>query len=376
MGLGISLAMIVKNEEKNLACCLEHAKPLVDEVVVVDTGSTDHTREIAVAAGAKCLIFEWSDDFAAARNAALKNVVNPHVLVLDADERFSVQDRDELLADFQEAIGTGLALNFTERNYTLDACCVGFMANRGEYPNDEGGLGWFATPSTRFFPASTKYAGVIHECPIVAVTVGKSTVPIHHFGKLDRSRQETKAWYYNLGLQKLKEHGDGFEIRKELGTQAARNGMISEALEHWLKAAEFKPESGVAFVNICSICLRLKMYPEALAAAMTAAKLEPSDPAALHNLALSQFYAGNGAAAFAILKRLLGRDASNIQATITLGLLQVAAMGRKDDVLERIRMSFGVTKATYAEFCDCLDSAGQSSFAVAIRSLAGIEHGR
>lgn len=82
----ISLCTIVKNEEHTLPQCLESAKDLVDEMIVIDTGSTDRTVEIAEQLGAKVYHFEWCDDFASARNEAFKYVRGEWILVLDADE--------------------------------------------------------------------------------------------------------------------------------------------------------------------------------------------------------------------------------------------------------------------------------------------------
>lgn len=84
--MSVSLCMIVKDEESNLADCLESVREFVDEMVVLDTGSGDRTIEIAQSAGAKVHSFEWCDDFAAARNAALNYIETDWVLVLDADE--------------------------------------------------------------------------------------------------------------------------------------------------------------------------------------------------------------------------------------------------------------------------------------------------
>ena len=82
----ISLTMIVKNEESNLPRVLASARGLADELVVVDTGSTDRTVEIARAHGAKDFSFEWIDDFSAARNYALERATGDWVLILDGDD--------------------------------------------------------------------------------------------------------------------------------------------------------------------------------------------------------------------------------------------------------------------------------------------------
>ena len=87
--MNLSFCMIVKNEEENLAQCLQSVRGVVDEMVVLDTGSTDKTAEIAKDLGAQVYYFDWCDDFAAARNFALKYVTGDWILVLDADERLT-----------------------------------------------------------------------------------------------------------------------------------------------------------------------------------------------------------------------------------------------------------------------------------------------
>lgn len=84
--MDLSLCMIVKNEESSLPQTLNSVKGIVDEMVILDTGSTDRTVEIAKAVGARVEYFEWCNDFAAARNEALKYAQGKWVLVLDADE--------------------------------------------------------------------------------------------------------------------------------------------------------------------------------------------------------------------------------------------------------------------------------------------------
>ncbi|MEM8710497.1 MAG: glycosyltransferase family 2 protein [Planctomycetota bacterium] len=85
----LSLCMIAKNEERFLAECLRSVRGIAAESIVVDTGSTDRTRQIAAEAGARVLEFPWCDDFAAARNVGLEAATGSHILVLDADERLA-----------------------------------------------------------------------------------------------------------------------------------------------------------------------------------------------------------------------------------------------------------------------------------------------
>ncbi|MGM3306299.1 glycosyltransferase [Anabaena sp. WFMT] len=96
----LSLCMIVKNEENNLPKCLQSAKNVADEIVVLDTGSTDKTPQIAAQFGAKVHYFQWCNDFSAARNEALKYVTGDWILVLDADESLT----PEIAPYLQEAI--------------------------------------------------------------------------------------------------------------------------------------------------------------------------------------------------------------------------------------------------------------------------------
>src|SRR5204863_5400745 len=82
----LSLCMIVKNEERFLRNCLESVKDIVDEMVIVDTGSTDSTLDIAREYGAKVIPHVWKDDFSEARNVSLDHATGDWALWLDADE--------------------------------------------------------------------------------------------------------------------------------------------------------------------------------------------------------------------------------------------------------------------------------------------------
>lgn len=93
----ISLCMIVKNEDKVLGRCLDSVKEVVDEIVIVDTGSTDNTKTIAGNYTDKIYNFVWIDDFAAARNFSFSHATEDYILWLDADDVIEEKEQEKFL---------------------------------------------------------------------------------------------------------------------------------------------------------------------------------------------------------------------------------------------------------------------------------------
>lgn len=90
----ISLCMIVKNEEKILARCLDSIADLMDEIIIVDTGSTDGTKEIAARYTDKIYDFTWIDDFSAARNFSFSKATQEYIYTADADEVVNAENHE------------------------------------------------------------------------------------------------------------------------------------------------------------------------------------------------------------------------------------------------------------------------------------------
>lgn len=96
--VSVSLCMIVKNEEDVLKRCLDSVSGLVDEIIIVDTGSADNTKEIAACFTHQIFDFPWQDDFAAARNEAFSHAAMDYCMWLDADDVLLEEDREAFLA--------------------------------------------------------------------------------------------------------------------------------------------------------------------------------------------------------------------------------------------------------------------------------------
>ena len=92
----ISLCMIVKNEEKVLARCLDTVADLVEEIIIVDTGSDDRTKEIAARYTDKIYDFVWINDFSAARNFAFSKATQEYIYSADADEVLDESNRQRI----------------------------------------------------------------------------------------------------------------------------------------------------------------------------------------------------------------------------------------------------------------------------------------
>ena len=122
--------MIVRNEEKFLDGCLESVRGIADEIVIVDTGSTDATLDIARRHGARVFSFDWCDDFSAARNESLRHADGRWILYLDADERI-VPGQERAINELLSDLGAGGFILWVEGDHHLPGHTV---RHRNGYP--------------------------------------------------------------------------------------------------------------------------------------------------------------------------------------------------------------------------------------------------
>jgi GT2 family glycosyltransferase/glycosyltransferase involved in cell wall biosynthesis/Flp pilus assembly protein TadD len=119
---GLSVCLIVKNEEEFIAQCLQSVRDIAAQIIVVDTGSTDRTIEIAKEFNAEIYSFPWNDDFAAARNEALKHARGEWVLSIDADEELYPEHKQTIFEEMQSPLVLGYRVAIFNKGAEKEGC--------------------------------------------------------------------------------------------------------------------------------------------------------------------------------------------------------------------------------------------------------------
>jgi glycosyltransferase involved in cell wall biosynthesis/Flp pilus assembly protein TadD len=308
---GVSLCMIVRNEETTLARCLADAMVFVDEIVVVDTGSTDRTVQVATACGARVHAISWQNDYAAARNAAVSHARGGWVLSLDADERLSVADRPQFTALMESLRRSPAGVVFTTRNYVTEAGVEGWRRNDGAYA-EEAGSGWIPSDKVRLFPRDPR---IVYEQPVHEIVepslqrlgfpLVRTEIPVHHYGRLDGPRTREKAIRYaEIGRRKLA-GGEVHDVRavRELAAQEQELGNHAAAIPLWQQVVQRDPADARAFLGLGVSLAEERKYPGALEALACAMRLDPTMPEAPVKHALVALETGDAAGAVRTLEQ-------------------------------------------------------------------------
>lgn len=235
----ISVCIIAKNEEKRIEKCLSSIKPYGFEIVVVDTGSTDRTKEIAGKYADKVLDFTWCDDFSAARNFSLREASNNWIFMLDCDEYIKSIDVDELnyfRKHLSGSVGSVSRENLVTENGVL-------TLNNIDY-------------TERFYDKRLyRYSGMIHEQLTPAhgrempVYLLKTT--ILHTG-YDMSESDRIAKYhrnYTLLLKQLEQEPDNPYLYYQLGKTSEIVKDYAKACDYYDKGLSFDLDPELAYVQ-------------------------------------------------------------------------------------------------------------------------------
>ncbi|ADG81826.1 glycosyltransferase [Thermincola potens] len=212
----LSLCMIVKNEEEFLPRCLASVAEIVDEMIIVDTGSTDRTKEIASSFGAKVFDYEWQGDFAAARNFSLSKATGDWILIMDGD--------DELAPEAKGKIRDLLHVGQEIQGYRMPV--ISFL---GESP----GGPCSTVHHVRIFRNLPKYryTGALHEQLPMEIYARCPETPykIYHYGYLSRIVEKKDKTNRNLVLaeQELAAEPQSLFKQYNLGAELVRAGNFT-----------------------------------------------------------------------------------------------------------------------------------------------------
>lgn len=260
----ISVCMIMMNEEGFLERCFRSIKRYVDEIVIVDTGSTDNSVNIARQYTDKIVRVKWEDDFAAARNTSLDLATKDWILVLDPDEVIASRDMLELYR-YTRNFELG-AYRLGTRNYTNSFRQFGFVRNPNDYEEGKGFSGYVNSSKTRFFRRKhgLHFFGCWHEMvdydiQVKKVMVGDSPIPIHHYsGELTpEGFQRKRAFYLRLAKKKLKLNPEDPQTLYEAAVAENIAGHIQNAYVHLKKSCDLLPKIADRFFFFASLANRL-----------------------------------------------------------------------------------------------------------------------
>jgi glycosyltransferase involved in cell wall biosynthesis len=252
--------MIVRNEEKNIRKALTWGKNIVCEQIVVDTGSTDRTVEIAEAMGAKVYHFEWIDDFSAAKNYAIEQATGNWIAFLDADEYFSEEDTKKilpLLAQVEEE----------SRKLKIPLIVRSSLVNL----DDEGKATSIATQARLFSNVKNlRYDGSIHETLMIGgnkaprAFEARNLLTVYHTGYSQKVYEETHKLERNIDILKkeVEKNPENYEALAYLGDSLLANKQTKEAekaynfvVEH-MNYGLFQERRDFVFCNL----LKIKYY--------------------------------------------------------------------------------------------------------------------
>ena len=376
----VSLCMIVKDEARHLPALLLSVGALVDEIIVVDTGSSDRSADIARLFGARLGSFPWNGSFSDARNFSLGQARCDWILVLDADEVLAAADLPPLRALLERTV-TPTAYSFTTRNYTAEISRKNWQANAGEYPGEERGCGWTPSEKVRLFPNDSRlrFEGAVHELlerTLLAcgIPIHACDVPVHHYGKLEteKSRQKQEQ-YYTLGLKKLSESGEDAASLAELARQATELERFREAEDLWHRLLLARPESAEAYFNLGYLHLSTGQYPLARDHARRATQLAPGMKEAAFNLAKCELFLGNAQGALSGSEQLL-QSWPDYPPALSLYCASSLVLGRTAEgeaVMARLAL-MGFDCADYLnEYANGLLRGERRDLAAPLLSLAG-----
>jgi GT2 family glycosyltransferase/tetratricopeptide (TPR) repeat protein len=311
----VSLCMIVKNEEANLAACLFSAADLVDEIIVVDTGSTDATKAIARECGARVYDFAWVDDFAAARNESLQHATGDWIFWLDGDDRVDEENRQKLKDLFGRLTEDNIAYAMKCRCLPDPLTGTATIVDHVRLFRNHPGIRWNYRVHEQILPAVRAIGGSVQATDIV----------IEHTGYVDLALRDKKQErdIRILALDRT-EHPDDPFILFNLGWSYEELRKPAEALPLLRRSLELSHPSDSIVRKLYTLLMechrQLGQPAEALGVCQEGRRYYPDDAQLLFQEALLRRELRDLAGAEACLVRLISTSEGPHFASVAEGL--------------------------------------------------------
>jgi len=290
----LSLCMIVKNEEEFLEQCLSSVKYIADEIIIVDTGSTDRTKEIAKKFNAKVIEHKWNNNFSEARNISLEHATKEWILVLDADEAISREDLPKIKILIKNRDFDGYML--VQRTYMNNSESQKWVPSKDDiYTESKPYAGWVYSGITRLFKnrKDIRFEYPVHETVMESIKrangkIGAASIPIHHYGKVRGKKyvDGKSSIYLELGKKKIEEKGSA-KAYYEYGVQCQVLGRLGEAAEAFRKSISLNRQMIPAYINLGSIYLMQGKTKEAVETLEEGNSINPNNSHLKNNLGLA-----------------------------------------------------------------------------------------
>ncbi len=235
----ISLCMIVKNEEMHIARCLDSVAELVDEIIIIDTGSTDRTVEIVSNYTSKIFSFQWNDDFANARNDSFSRASMDYCMWMDADDILEETEKDKFL-QLKQSLSPDVDIAMMKYNTSFD----------------EAGKPSFSYFRERWIRNCEQYrwSGAVHEVIPPQGKIIYSDIAVSHkkLGKGDPDRN-LKIYQRIIAEGKILEPRHQYYYGRELYYHQQYEEAVS-VLEQFLLLPEAWIENKIEACIICANC--------------------------------------------------------------------------------------------------------------------------
>jgi tetratricopeptide (TPR) repeat protein len=325
----ISLCVIAKNEAHCIARMVESARGLVSEIIVIDTGSTDGTQEIATALGAIVSSYKWQDDFAEARNVSLSLATQPWILILDADEELSPESSSiisELVA------GKPMAYSLDRYHFSWQPDASSSKLVPPEMPAyARGARAYFRTHDIRLFPNDSRirFVGAVHESAedsLYRLGIPSERCPaiIYHYGHLigEERKREKALQYLALAHRKVRDNPEDWRTWYHLGVELQNHAKHHDAAQAFERARSIFPTFAPLLRQLAiSRCL-LGDYPTGLEIFSQALSTDSSCLLTWNALGAAFIDLGQLDQAQQCFQTIVGADPHNPVAQEALGLIQ------------------------------------------------------